>query len=188
MRTKLLCLLGAVAALTVPASGQADVGAKTQVFDTITLEADVVVPIAAHITVSTRVRQYASVIVQPAQPPVTNINDASSWIELRDLNGNARICWSAAPTATVAADPSDVISAATTDISCPMQLQVAGSGEQRPYLSSPAIAGSGRENAVEFGYTRPATVTSARINGQDAVLENVTITRSRRVATVPYTP
>lgn len=187
MRTKLLCLLGAVAALIVPASGHADIGGRTHVFETITLEADVVVPVAAHLTVTTRVHRYASLSTQPPSAPVLLLDDASSWIELRDLNGNGRICWSAAPMATVSADPSDVVSAATTDVSCPLALQVTGSGEQRPYAPFPTVGGGNRLNAAEIGYHRSGTVDSARINGEDAILENVTITRSRRVELTPYT-
>lgn len=187
MRTKLLCLLGAVAALTAPTAGHADVGARTQVFEMITLQADVVVPIAAHLTVTTRVHRYAALTAKPPKAPVLLLDDASSYIELRDLNGDGRICWSAAPMATVTVEPSDAVSAATTDMSCPLQLEATGSGDPRPYANNPSLPGAGAPNSAEFGYTRTGTVTSAVINGENAVLENVTITRSRRVLLVPET-
>lgn len=199
MRTKLLCLLGAVAALTVPASGHAGIGGQAQVFETVTLEADALVPVLeanvlvnvpAHLIVTTRVRRYAATHLNqwalPGQLPVANLDDASSWLELRDRTDGSLLCRSAAPMATVTADQSDVISAATTDLSCPLTLEVTGSGEQRPFARSVAVRGPGLENGFEVGYDRPGTVASARINGVDTILERVTITRSRRVSVMPY--
>lgn len=180
MRTKLLCLFGAVAALMVPTTGSAASG-QVQVLETVTLEADVVSPVAARLVVTTRVRRYVSMTVNggTATPPVLRPDEASGWLELRDLNNGSRICRSAAPAATIIADPSDAISAATADASCPLDLEAAAAGEPVPFLRNLALRGPGLENGAEAGYTRPATITTGRINGEDALFENVKITRSR---------
>lgn len=188
MRTKLLCLIGAVAALTVPSTGHT-AGATAQTFDTVTLEADVVVPIAAHLTITTRVRRFASASTNIWSPsptmPATNLDDASSWIELRDANDQSLICRSAAPTAFVTADPADVITAATSEASCPLDLQATGDGDLKPYSRNAGVRGVGFEHLLEVGYSRPGTVSSARINGEDADLINVTLTRSRQLWVLP---
>jgi hypothetical protein len=193
MRSKLLVLAGLAAAFAIPTTGHANVGGIYQVSESVTFEADVVVPIKAHLTITTRTRRFVLMNLNTSAPPGTmptgNLEERSSSVELVSTDPTTpglRLCRSDAPMASVTVSSQDAMTAGTTDISCPLDVEVTASGQPMPFVRNLATPGRQAENGVDTGYERDATVDSAMLGGISAELENATLTRTFRLAATPY--